>query len=141
MLAVYDYLGYDTSAYLGGEVRRPGKTLPRSIVGIMCLYLLLQVGILGVLPWQDVVKSSSIATPAVSSAWGPTAADIVTVLIVVTAFASVFAGLLAGSRVPHEAARDKLFLPQFTRLHPKGTSPLSACWSWASSAPSARCCR
>ncbi|MFC0542905.1 APC family permease [Kutzneria chonburiensis] len=127
VLAVYDYLGYNTSSYLGAEVRQPGRTLPRSIVlsivGIMCLYLLLQVGILGVLPWQDVAKSSSIATLAVSTAWGSTAADIVTVLIVVTAFASVFAGLLAGSRVPYEAARDKLFLPQFARLHPRGHFP------------------
>ncbi|QUQ71183.1 APC family permease [Kutzneria sp. CA-103260] len=127
VLSVYDYLGYNTSAYLGGEVREPGKTLPRSIilsiVGIMCLYLLLQVGILGVLPWQDVAKSTSVATLAVSTAWGSTAADIVTVLIVVTAFASVFAGLLAGSRVPYEGARDKLFLPQFAKLHPKGHFP------------------
>jgi amino acid transporter len=51
------------------------------------------------------------------------AGDIVTVLIVVTAFASVFAGLLGGSRVPYEAARDKLFLPVFAKLHPKGHFP------------------
>ncbi|MFC0544014.1 APC family permease [Kutzneria chonburiensis] len=127
IIAVYDYLGYNTSAYLGGEVREPGKTLPRSIilsiVGIMCLYLLLQIGILGAVPWQDVAKSSSVATLAVNTSWGPVAGDIVTVLIVVTAFASVFAGLLGGSRVPYEAARDKLFLPVFAKLHPKGHFP------------------
>jgi len=127
IIAVYDYLGYNTSAYLGGEVREPGRTLPRSIilsiVGIMCLYLLLQIGILGAVPWQDVAKSSSVATLAVNTSWGPVAGDIVTVLIVVTAFASVFAGLLGGSRVPYEAARDKLFLPVFAKLHPKGHFP------------------
>ena len=31
----------------------------------------------------------------------------------------MFAGLLGGSRVPYEAARDKVFLPMFGRLHPK----------------------
>src|SRR4051812_43860778 len=127
IIAVYDYLGYNTSAYLGGEVREPGKTLPRSIlvsiVGIMCLSLLLQIGILGAVPWQDVAKSSSVATLAVNTSWGPVAGDIVTVLIVVTAFASVFAGLLGGSRVPYEAARDKPFLPVFAKLHPKGHFP------------------
>ncbi|WP_232241506.1 APC family permease [Kutzneria sp. 744] len=127
IIAVYDYLGYNTSAYLGGEVREPGKTLPRSIilsiVGIMALYLLLQIGILGSVPWQDVAKSSSIATLAVSTAWGSGIANVVTALIVVTAFASVFAGLLGGSRVPYEAARDKLFLPVFAKLHPKGHFP------------------
>src|SRR5207302_10039025 len=32
VIAIYDYLGYNTSAYLGAEVRDPGRTLPRSIV-------------------------------------------------------------------------------------------------------------
>jgi len=51
VLAIYDYLGYNTAAYLGAEIRDPGRTLPRaiiySIVGIMVLYLLLQVGCSG----------------------------------------------------------------------------------------------
>jgi amino acid transporter len=110
VIAVYDYLGYNTSAYLGGEVSEPGKTLPRSIivsiVAIMALYLLLQIGILGAVPWQDVAKSFSVATLAVQTSWGAGVANVVTALIVVTAFASVFAGLLGGSRVPYEAARD-----------------------------------
>ena len=40
-------------------------------------------------------------------------------LIIVTALASIFTGLLGGSRVPFNAARDKLFLPIFGRLHPR----------------------
>ncbi|HWL86148.1 MAG TPA: APC family permease, partial [Polyangiaceae bacterium] len=63
IIAVYDYLGYNTTAYLGAEVKDPGRTLPRSIVwsivGIMALYLLLQIGVLGVVPCEDVAKSSS----------------------------------------------------------------------------------
>ncbi len=39
-------------------------------------------------------------------------------LIVIAAIGSVFAGLLGGSRVPFEAARDKVFLPVFGKLHP-----------------------
>jgi len=41
------------------------------------------------------------------------------VLIIITAFASVFAGLLGGSRVPYNAARDGVFLRQFGTLHPR----------------------
>ena len=46
-----------------------------------------------------------------------------TVLIVVTAFASVFAGLLGGSRVPYQAAHEKVFLSVFGRLHTKHGFP------------------
>jgi amino acid transporter len=55
--------------------------------------------------------------------WGHTAADVVTVLVVITAFASVFAGLLGGSRVPFNAARDRVFFGFFGRLHPRHDFP------------------
>ena len=44
-------------------------------------------------------------------------------MIVVAAIGSVFAGLLGGSRVPFEAARDKVFLSVFAKLHPKLNLP------------------
>ncbi len=127
VIAIYDYLGYNTSAYLGAELRDPAKTLPRSIIyaiaGIMVLYLLLQVGVLGAAPWQQIGRSFSAASLVLQLTWGTAAAKIITVLIIITAFASVFTGLLGGSRVPYEAARDKLFLPWFGRLHPRLNFP------------------
>jgi amino acid transporter len=51
--------------------------------------------------------------------WGKEVSSVVTVLIIITAFASVFAGLLGGSRVPYNAARDGVFLRQFGTLHPR----------------------
>ena len=58
LIAVYDYLGYNTVAYLGDELKDPGRTMPRaiiySIVGIMAIYLFLNVGVVGVVPWQQV---------------------------------------------------------------------------------------
>ncbi|WIX99131.1 APC family permease [Amycolatopsis mongoliensis] len=123
IIAIYDYLGYNTTAYLGGEVREPGRTLPRSIlfsiVGIMSLYFLLQVGVLGSVPLEELKNATSVASTVLEQAWGTVTAKVVTVLIVVAAIGSVFAGLLGGSRVPFEAARDKVFLPMFGKLHPK----------------------
>lgn len=122
VIAVYDYLGYNTTAYLGGEVRDPGRTIPRSIVisilGIMSLYFLLQVGVLGSVPLDELKTATSVASSVLAQAWGNTIAQVITVLIVIAAIGSVFAGLLGGSRVPYEAARDKVFLPVFGRLHP-----------------------
>src|SRR4051794_24923401 len=58
IIALYDYAGYNTSAYLAGELRDPGRVLPRSIigsiVGIMVIYLVMNTGILGVVPWKEV---------------------------------------------------------------------------------------
>jgi amino acid transporter len=127
IIAIYDYLGYNTSAYLGGEVRNPGRTLPRSIIysilGIMSLYFLLQVGVLGSIPLDELKSATSVASSVLEQAWGSVAAKVITVFIVIAAIGSVFAGLLGGSRVPFEAARDKVFLPVFAKLHPRLNLP------------------
>jgi fructoselysine transporter len=132
-IGIYDYLGYNTTAYLGSEIRNPGRTIPRSIVyavfGIMLIYLAMQVGVLGVVDWHDMLDTGSPAYTSVASVllertWGPSAAKVVTVFILVTAFTSVFAGLLAGSRVPYDAARDGVFFRAFARLHPKLEFPV-----------------
>ena len=132
-IGIYDYLGYNTTAYLGAEVRDPGRVLPRSIVyaigAVMGIYLLLQIGVLGVVHWQDMLDPKNVASQSVASAvlqdtWGKGAADVVTVLILVTAFASVFTGLLGGSRVPFDAARDGVFFKSFGRLHRKYDFPV-----------------
>ncbi|MEU6972057.1 APC family permease [Kitasatospora aureofaciens] len=131
-IGIYDYLGYNTAAYMGAEVKDPGRVLPRSIVysvlGVMFIYLLLQIGVLGVVPWKDMLDPDSQASQAVISlvleqTLGKTPANIITVLILVTAFASVFTGLLGGSRVPYDAARDRLFFRSFARLNPKHNFP------------------
>ena len=123
IIAIYDYLGYNTTAYLGAEVRDPGRTIPRSIVfsilGIMSLYFMLQIGVLGAVPLDELKSATSVASTVLEQAWGSSTAQVITALIVVAAIGSVFAGLLGGSRVPFEAARDKVFLPVFGKLHPK----------------------
>ncbi|MFE1764256.1 APC family permease [Streptomyces angustmyceticus] len=132
-IGIYDYLGYNTVAYMGAEIRQPGRTIPRavliSITGIMTIYLLLQIGTLGVVDWKDMLDphstaSSSVASAVLERAWGKGAAGTVTVLILVTAVASVFTGLLGGSRVPYDAARDRVFFRPYGTLHPRHRFPV-----------------
>jgi amino acid transporter len=132
-IGIYDYLGYNTTAYMGAEIKDPGRVLPRSIIyailGIMTIYLLLQIGTLGVIDWHRMTDAKDIASTSVASAvlektWGKGAADTVTVLILITAFASVFTGLLGGSRVPYDAARERVFFRPYAKLHPKHRFPM-----------------
>jgi amino acid transporter len=127
LIGIYDYLGYNTTAYMAAELKDPGRVLPRSIIisvfGIMVAYLAMNIGVLGVVPWQQAAKSESIASLVLENTWGKAAADVTTVLILLTAFGSIFAGLLGGSRVPYNAARDGLFFRPFARLHPRHHFP------------------
>jgi amino acid transporter len=127
LIGIYDYLGYNTTAYMAAELDDPGRVLPRSIIyavfGIMVAYLAMNIGVLGVVPWQEAAKSESVASLVLERTWGKAAADVTTVLILFTAFGSIFAGLLGGSRVPYNAARDGVFFRAFAQLHPRHRFP------------------
>ncbi|MGH7331090.1 MAG: APC family permease, partial [Polyangiaceae bacterium] len=124
---LYDYLGYNTVTSVGEEIIAPARTVPRSILSaiaiVAALYLALQTGILGSIPWRELLDAKFVASTIVERAWGSELAGAVTVLILITAFASTFALLLAASRVPYAAARDGMFLAAFARLHPRDAYP------------------
>jgi amino acid transporter len=119
---MYTYLGYYNVCHLGGEIREPEKNIPRSIfisiLGIAALYLVMQTGVLGVVPWQDAQRSQFIVSTFVERVYGAGAAKFATAMILWIAFGSLFALTLGYSRVPYAAAVDGIFFKIFARVHP-----------------------
>jgi amino acid transporter len=126
-IAMYDFLGYYQICYLGDEVAEPARTIPRSIlisvVAIALVYLVMNVSILGVLPWREVMATQHVATDLMLRVYGTRAAGVVTLMIIWTALASVFAALLGYSRVPYASARAGHFFRLFAATHPTGQFP------------------
>jgi amino acid transporter len=134
-ITLYDYVGYADVALLGDEVIRPRRTIPLSILLsvllVAILYVLLQIGVLGVVPWQSLLDAHGQPTAqaqyvgafVVEHTWGRAAALAVTLLVLVTAFASLYGNLLGFSRISYAAARDGAFLPAFAKLHPRKEIP------------------
>ena len=127
IFAVYDYLGYYNIAYLGDEVKQPEKTIPRviviSILAIGVLYILMQACIISVLPYETASRSTSVVADYIRVLIGPNAAKWVSVMILWTAFASIFSVMLGYSRILYAAARDHNFFAAFARLHPTRAYP------------------
>ncbi len=119
---LYDYAGYNDVCQIGDEVIAPVKTIPRAIVisiaTVGVAYVALNLGVFSALPLSDVANSTFVASLAVERTAGHAMAVIVTVAILITAFASTYGLLLGASRVPYAAALDGDFLPPFARLHP-----------------------
>jgi APA family basic amino acid/polyamine antiporter len=69
------------------------------------------------------MQSKFIASEFVERLYGARAASVVTILVLWTAFASVFALLLGYSRIPYAAAIDGHFFKVFAGLHPRGQFP------------------
>jgi amino acid transporter len=132
VIVIYNYLGYNQVCYLGGEVKDPPRTIPYavilSVLGVTVIDFLLSFSFVSVVPWREMVETGSAANLSVASVfmsrvYGEWAAILLTVLILFTAFASVFALMLGYSRIPYAAALDGAFFRWFGVLHPTGEFP------------------
>jgi len=132
-IGVYDYLGYYNVCYIGDEVRDPGRVIPRSIfistIAVALIYLAVNLSVIGVVPWREFVPAQERAASGfvvsifMERIYGPKVAAWFTLLILWTAFSSVFALLLGYSRVPYAAAQEGYFFKVFGRLHPTAQFP------------------
>jgi APA family basic amino acid/polyamine antiporter len=128
LIASYDIGGYYNVCFLGDEVKDPTKNIPRalflSILAVVCLYIVMNISILGVIPWRELAKSGAsnsklyVVSTLMERVYGHGAASLVSVLVMWTAFASVFSLTLGYSRVPYAAALDGNYFRVFARVHP-----------------------
>jgi amino acid transporter len=124
LLATYCYWGYYNICFLGGEVKRPEKTIPRavllSVMFVAAFYVAMN---LAVLPALGEGPSKHLVADIARSAFGGWAGYAVAGLVVWTAFASIFSLLLGYSRVPYAAARDGNYFRFLAAVHPKHGIP------------------
>jgi amino acid transporter len=133
LIAVYDYWGYYNICFLGGEVRDPGRTIPRailySIVFVGIIYIIMNISILGVIPWRELSETANsdarryVISVFMQRLYGNWAGGLATILIMWTAFASVFSLLLGYSRIPYAAAVDGDYFRVFSKIHPQHRFP------------------
>jgi fructoselysine transporter len=120
--SIYSYLGYYNVCHLGAEIVNPQRNIPKSIfisiAGIAALYISMQIGILGVIPWQEAQHSEFIVSTFFEKLYGHTTAQVATGLVLFIALSSLFAVMLGYSRVPYAAAKDGNFFKVFAKLHP-----------------------
>jgi len=133
LVAIYDYWGYYNVCFFGGEVKEPGRTIPRavmySILLVAAIYIVMNISILGVIPWQELSETAGsdarhyIISVFMQRIYGNWAGYLATGLIMWTAFASVFSLLLGYSRVPYAAALDGNYFKVFGRIHSRQRFP------------------
>jgi amino acid transporter len=133
LITTYDYWGYYNICFLGGEVRRPERTIPRAIllsVAIVAVfYLAMNMAALPSLrdaathAGQSAQLRLQLVAEIAQSAAGLWAGRLIAALVVWTAFASVFSLLLGYSRVPYAAARDGNYFSFLGVVHPKHHIP------------------
>ena len=128
LIAAYDIGGYYNVCFLGDEVKEPAKNIPRalflSILAVAALYIVMNISILGVIPWRELAQAGAsdsklyVVSTMMQRVYGQGAASVISVLVMWTAFASVFSLTLGYSRVPYAAALDGNYFRAFAKVHP-----------------------
>jgi amino acid transporter len=137
LLTTYCYWGYYNICFLGGEVKRPEKTIPRaillSVLFVAAFYVAMNLAVLPAI--RDFGRNAAshaaagasvrvqLVADIAASAFGSLAGRLMAALIVWTAFASVFSLLLGYSRVPYAASRDGNYFRFLAAVHPRYNIP------------------
>jgi len=136
--ALWAYDGWNNVSMISSEIREPQRNLPRALIfgtlAVIATYVLINIAYFYVLTPGQVAASHRVASDMMSNLWGPAAAGLVSVAVLISIFAALNGSILSGSRVPYAMARDGLFFRHAAAVHPRfqtpGTSMLMLCaWS------------
>ena len=137
---LFSQSAWNNVTFAGEEVETPGRTLPRALlVGcllVASLYILANLAYLNVLPLSAIqhAPSDRVATAVATALFGPGAAGVMAIAIMVSTFGCVNGLILSGARVSFAMARDGLFFRGLQRLN-SAAVPRNALWAqaaWAS---------
>jgi APA family basic amino acid/polyamine antiporter len=135
---LWAYEGWQYSTFSAGETTRPQRTFPLGItIGMIVLigvYCLANVAYVAALGPENAAASDRIAATAVNAAFGPTAARLITIAILISIYSAANSLALTAPRVFYAMAGDGLFFKQLARVSPRfGTPAISivALCAWA----------
>ncbi len=125
----YAYFGWNAIAYVAGEVRDPGRTLPRALVAgtglVTVLYLALNFVFVWAAPAPALAGRVEVAHVAAEALFGGRAAALLSALVAMAVAGCVGAMLMAGPRILVAMAEDGLFLRALAR-RTAGGAPTAA---------------
>ncbi len=136
LVLFFAFAGFETALGMSGEIKNPKRTIPLGIflgaILVLCLYLLLQTVIQGILGTQmEAFKEAPLAAVA-NSIIGSAGGVILLVAAAISCFGNVFGDVLNTPRVLFAGAKDGLFPKFLAKVHPKFNTPYLAIITYAS---------
>ena len=138
LAALWAYDGWNNMPMAAGEVKDPGRNVPRALIGgmvaVMVIYCAANLSYFYALPWGDVLTSNStlhrdalpVATRAAQTAFGESGGNLMSIAFVLSALGALNGATLAGARVPFAMARDGVFPARAGVLSSRTRVPVAA---------------
>lgn len=130
MVIMFAYSGWNSSTYIGSEIKDPLKVIPQSLLIstliVTVLYVLLNLFFVYAVPLGEMRNEPEIGGLAAGFAFGARAEVIVSLLISFALFSSLSAFIMLGPRIYYKMAHDGYFFNSVAAIHPKRKVPINA---------------
>ncbi len=136
---LFSQSAWNNVTFTGGEIRNPGRTLPRAMIlgttSVILLYLLANVAYLFTLPLDAIAHAPAdrVGTLVMQVIFGERGAQVMAAAILISTFGCVNGLVLAGARIYYAMAGDGLFFRHLatTNRHHVPAAALVAQGFWA----------
>lgn len=119
--------GYYQLAYMAGDIKEPGKTLPKAmIIGmviVIAVNILVSIACVGSVGFANLAGSETPVVDAGKAIFGPIGGTIITLGACVSIFGALNGGIMSYPRVSYAMANNQLMFPAFGKLHEKYNTP------------------
>ncbi len=127
---LWAYEGWSYVTFVAGEVKDPQKNLPSGLVigtlALIVIYVLANVAYIAALGPEGVGKSNRVAAESMQAVFGPTAATLIAIPIIISMISAAHSVILTMPRVYFAMARDGVFFQKLGEVHPKFGTPAFA---------------
>ena len=127
---LFAYGGWQTASFVSGELRDPGRDLPRGLLfgvaGVVLLYLGVNWACVRVLGAQALAATPAPATAIMERALGPVGGRLIAAAIAISTLGFLSQSMLTAPRVYFAMARDRTFFAGVGRVHPRSRVPVVA---------------
>ena len=127
---LFAYGGWQTASFVAGEIREPGKNLPRALVigvtAVVVLYLAVNFVCVRTLGISGLANTTTPASDVMRMALGPTGARLIAAGIAISTLGFLSQSMLTAPRVYFAMAEDGLFFGAVAKLSPRSHVPVIA---------------
>jgi APA family basic amino acid/polyamine antiporter len=131
---MWTYDGWADLSFMGGEVKDPGRTLPRALIlgttGIVIVYLLLNVAYIYAVPLPEMAGAPLIAATVAERIplFAGIGGWVISAVVMVSCFGALNGSMMTGPRIFFAMADRNLFFRVIARVSPRYQSPSVAIW-------------
>jgi amino acid transporter len=125
--------GWNNMPMVAGEVREPGRNVPRALIGgmliVLAAYGLVNLAYFYALPVTEIATADAaqpVAMKAAATFLGPAGTSFVTAAILLSILGALNGQILTAARVPYAMARDGLFFRSLATLGARSHVPVRA---------------